>query len=337
MGCKPRIIVTGAAGFLGGRTAKFLAQDPGYVEYDIVATSRRTTRAQELEGAGCGFKAGDLTDLSFCNDLTKQAEIVIHCAALSAPYGDYAEFYKSNYIATGHLLKASVENGVKKFIFISTPSIYFTFSDRFNVKETDPLPRKMPNNYAKTKLMAERKVVSLNGRGIETIALRPRAIIGAEDSVIFPRLLKAYASGKLRIIGPGQNVADLTCARNVIEAIVCAIHAPNESMGAAYNISNGAPVQLWDEINYLLNGLGYPPVKKRIPYGVIRAISLLTELLYKIKRSRSEPVLTSYGIGMLSKSLTMDISLARIKLGYAPVQTTREGIDEFLRWYKNSL
>src|SRR5207344_2649032 len=114
---------------------------------------------------------------------------------------------------------------------------------------------------------------------------RPRAIIGAEDSVIFPRLLNAYLGGKLRIIGKGNNIVDLTCARNVIEAVICALRAPGEAMGLAYNISNEEPVLLWNEINYLLGELSYPPVKKTVPYPVIRAFAWLTEALSKINGS----------------------------------------------------
>ena len=92
------ILVTGAAGFLGGRTAKFLAEYFG--EYQIVATSRRDTRALEFINHNCHFVPGDLCNFEFCESVLKHTEIVIHCAALSAPFGPYESFYQSNYIAT---------------------------------------------------------------------------------------------------------------------------------------------------------------------------------------------------------------------------------------------
>jgi nucleoside-diphosphate-sugar epimerase len=63
------------------------------------------------------------------------------------------------------------------------------------VKESDKLPEKMINSYAATKLLAEQLVLSQNNNNFQTIALRPRAIIGAEDTVIFPRVLEAYNKG----------------------------------------------------------------------------------------------------------------------------------------------
>jgi nucleoside-diphosphate-sugar epimerase len=52
-------------------------------------------------------------------------------------------------------------------------------------------------------------------------------------------------------------------------------------------------------------------------------------------KSNKEPSLTKYGIGILAKSMTLDISKARTQLNYHPVMTTHEGINEFIQWYKN--
>jgi len=220
------VVITGASGFLGGRTTKFLSQQ--FPNFQIIATSRRDNRAEEFVANNCLFKRGDLTIPAFCEELVKGTDIVVHCAALSSPFGSYNSFYDSNFLATKYLLDASIKNGVKKFIFISTPSIYFDFKDRFNIKESDPLPATLVNHYASTKLLAERYVLNANEKGIQTIALRPRAIIGAEDTVIFPRILEAHNKGKLKIIGDGKNSCDLTCVRNVIEAIICSINAPSD-------------------------------------------------------------------------------------------------------------
>jgi nucleoside-diphosphate-sugar epimerase len=225
---------------------------------------------------------------------------------------------------------------VKKFIFISTPSIYFNFSDRFNVKESEPLPKKMVNAYADTKRMAEEYVLSKNNQGIQTIALRPRAIIGAEDTVIFPRVLEAYKSGRLKIIGDGQNICDLTCAQNVIEAIGCAIAAPDAAYGEAFNITDGASVNFWDAVNFALTSLGYHRVEKKIP----KTIALLAAALIEKKalwfHPQKEPSLTQYGVGILCLNFTLSIQKAQELLKYQPKMTTMEGIEEYILWHKKN-
>jgi nucleoside-diphosphate-sugar epimerase len=332
---KQKIVVTGAAGFLGGRTAKFLASH--FPDYQIMATSRRSNRIDEMSAHNCNFLAGDLCHINFCEALTEQTEIVIHCAALSSPFGRYDSFYQSNFIATQTLLNASIKNGVKKFIFISTPSIYFTYTDRFNVGEADELPMKMVNNYAQTKLLAEKLVLEKNNFGIETIALRPRAIIGAEDTVIFPRVLEAYHKGKLKIVGNGKNICDFTCVRNVIEAIVCAIEAPKKAYGEAYNITDGEAVNFWEALTYALTALELIAPTQRVPKKLALFAASLLEFKAKILHEKKEPPLTKYGVGILANNFTLDITKAKELLNYQPVMKSFEGINEYVLWHKNQL
>lgn len=330
---KKRIVVTGASGFLGGRTVKYLAVH--FNEYDIIATSRRDHRAAELSAHGCHFLAGDLCDSKLCDAITQNAEIVVHCAALSSPFGPYDSFYQSNFVATKTLFEASIKQGVKKFIFISTPSIYFNYTDRFDVSEAEKLPGKMVNHYAQTKLMAEQLVLQSNGKGIQTIALRPRAIIGAEDTVIFPRILEAYHRGTLKIVGSGQNKCDFTCVQNVVEAILCAIDAPENAYGEAYNITDGEAVHFWEALNYALNALELKPPTQKVPKILAVLAAGFMELKAQLWRSEKEPPLTRYGVGILANHFTLDISKAKKMLNYHPVMKTFEGINEYITWHKN--
>lgn len=331
---KTNIIITGASGFLGGRTAAFFAQN--LPQYQVIATSRTDGKKSSLEKLGCQYVLGDLQDQSFCNSITKDASIVIHCAALSSPYGKYEKFRQSNILATQNLLYASTVNRVNKFIYISTPSIYVSFNDRFNVSENDPLPKKMVNDYARTKLIAEKLVLAANSDTFSTIALRPRAIIGAEDTVIFPRIFEAYKKGKLKVIGSGNNVCDLTCVRNVIEAITLSIDADHEAYGQAYNITDGKSVDFWQTLNGALNQLGYQNIDKKVNKKIAMFAASVIERYYKTFKPNSEPAITKYGIAILADNFTLDISKAKNLLRYKPVMTSEDGINEFIKWYKKT-
>lgn len=328
----PQLLITGASGFLGGRTAAHFAKLP---QYSVRATSRSTKKEANLTQLGCEFVPGDLTDPAFVTQLVEGMDTIVHCAALSSPYGVRSAFESANVLATEILLQAARNAGVSKFIFISTPTVYVDLTSKFNVKESDPLPKNPVNRYAETKLQAERIVLANNSQGIQTVALRPRAIIGAEDTVIFPRVLNAYEKGKLKIVGKGDNLCDLTCVRNVIEAIHCAMHAPDHAYGEAYNITNGEPVNFWEMLNYALESLGYNRVHKKVPKGVAIRVASLVESYYKLFHPHKEPTLTAYGIAVLADHFTMDISKAQSLLKYKPVMTTKEGIDEFIAWHKN--
>jgi nucleoside-diphosphate-sugar epimerase len=195
----------------------------------------------------------------------------------------------------------------------------------------------MVNHYAQTKLLAEKLVLENNNNGIETLALRPRAIIGAEDTVIFPRVLEAYYNGKLKIIGDGKNVCDFTCVRNVIESIICAIEAPKIAFGEAYNITDGEPCNFWEALNYALNALELTPPVKRVPKFLALFAANLIELKVKLLNGKKEPPLTKYGVGILSNHFTLNITKAKEKLNYKPIMNTFEGINEYILWHKSQL
>ena len=79
---------------------------------------------------------------------------------------------------------------IKKIIFISTPSIYFTGKDRCNISENEPLPDRQASNYSKTKLISETELMALQQEGYKVIIFRPRALYGPFDNTIIPYILR---------------------------------------------------------------------------------------------------------------------------------------------------
>jgi nucleoside-diphosphate-sugar epimerase len=77
---------------------------------------------------------------------------------------------------------------------------------------------------------------------------------------IFPRLLNMQRKGRLAIIGDGLNKVDFTSVQNLNEALLSSLLAAGSALGKAYNISNGAPVPLWDVVNYVMRKMEVPQV-----------------------------------------------------------------------------
>ncbi len=325
-----KVLLTGATGFLGYRTLEKLVNLDN-VEH-IKATGRVLKNTHKVDHPKVEYKLGDLTDPLFVEALMTEVDCVIHAAALSSPWGKREAFVKANVISQINLIDAGKKNSIKKYIFISTPSMYFEIKDKFNIKESDPLPEKFINAYAETKRMAE---IALEESGIPYVILRPRALTGRGDNVIMPRLIRAYDEGKLKVIGDGENIADLTSVANVADAIILSLNANEKGINNTYNITNGAPVKLWDSIADVLRKLDKEPPIKKIPFWIVKITAQLMELKSKATNMK-EPTLTKYGVGTLAKSLTMDISKAKNLLKYEPKVSTEEAIDEFVKWYKKN-
>jgi nucleoside-diphosphate-sugar epimerase len=127
----------------------------------------------------------------------------------------------------------------------------------------------------------------------------------------------------------------LTSVENVADAIILAIYAPQNAMNEIYNITNGEPVNLWDNINDVLTALGKQLNTKKIPTFVAKSLAQILELKSKLTDYK-EPALTNYSIGTLTQSFTLDISKAKKLLNYIPRISTQQSMNEFVNWYKNN-
>jgi nucleoside-diphosphate-sugar epimerase len=258
---------------------------------------------------------------------------VVHCAALAAPWGPRPAFTLANVVATEAIVAACLEAGVARLVHLSSPSLYMGAGDREQVREDDLLPPPI-NHYAATKREAELRVLAATTQGLRSIILRPRAIFGPGDTTIFPRVLRALESGRLPVIGDGQNRVDLTYLDNAVQAVERALEAPDAACGQIYNISNGETVRLWDVLRWLCRELQLPPPRGRLPRPAAALLGSALELLHRTLRPHVEPALTRYNVEVLACSMTLDITRARTLLGYAPNVSVDEGLRRFVVWWK---
>lgn len=323
-----QIVVTGATGFLGSRIVEKLVE---LGKYDrIIAAGRTLKEEHAIQAPSVEYRLGDLQDPEYCQQLVAGASHLVNCASLSSPWGSAAEFYRANVLTQENLILAAKKAGIQRFVYISTPSIYFTFYDRYDIKESDPLPKKLVNQYAITKLKADKM---LEQSGLSYISLRPRALVGRGDTVIMPRMIRAYEEGRLRIIGDGKNLAELTAVSNVVQAVLLSLEAPEAHCGEVYNVTNGQAVNLWEAINHTLERMGLEPVRQKIPYWLAYRIAWIMEWVSKTFQGGKEPPLVRYSVGILAQNMTINIEKIKNRLGYHPQQTTYEAIDEFVEWY----
>ncbi len=323
-----KILVTGATGFLGGCVLSKL--ETAFGSGNVMGTGRNPERIRTMIQAGHQIIGGNLSDPLFVSSHFQGITHVVHCAAKSSLWGSYDSFYQDNVVATQNLLQHIPY--LQRIIFISTPSLYFEFSDKFLIREDDVLPKRFVNYYAKTKYLAEQEVLGCHKKGLVRVIIRPRAIIGAGDTNIVPRVIRAYKAGRLRVIGDGNNVCDFTSVKNVAHAVSLAISTPNDIDGRVFNLTDDKPLAIWQLVEQTLKELGYQPKLSIVNYRLVYMIATMSELFHKML-GMGEPVLTRYGVGLLRYSQTLDISRAKRYLGYQPIITTEESIAEFVADY----
>ena len=307
-----RALVTGATGGLGLALVESLLGEG----YAVRATGRRQAVAPRLAALGAEVVLADLEQADL-GPLCAGMDVVFHAAALSSPWGPDEVFQRTNVGVTERLLAAAREAGVERFVFVSSPSIYTAMEDRIRLTEDDPPAARPMNAYARTKLEAERRVLSADGGGMRTTAIRPRALIGPDDAVLLPRVIRLVERGRFPLFRGGLGEVELTDVRDGARALVLADRAEGAG-GQAFNISGGRPVSVKTLALALSEALDRPIRLVPIPMPVARLAASTAERVASLLPGRPEPPMTPYSLAALAYSQTFDLSRAERVLGYRP-------------------
>ncbi|MFP7761650.1 NAD-dependent epimerase/dehydratase family protein [Marisediminicola sp. LYQ85] len=307
-------LVTGASGFLGG----YVVRDLRAHGYDVIASGRNAAALP----AGATF-----VDALARADLGRTVDVVVHCAALSSPWGRWSEFEHANVTGTARVLEFARRVGSRRLVHISSPGIYAAPRDRVGIREHEVDPRHPMNFYIRSKLEAEALLQGAAAEGVqpEIVMLRPRGIIGRGDPSLVPRILRVHERFGIPLVHGGHGLVDLTAVENVALAVRLAVEAPGVH-GQAFNITNGDPRPFGAVLEQLLAGLGIEPRYRRVPATVAYGVAALLEAVCGVLPGHPEPPVTRYTVTTIAQSQTLDISRARDLLGYRPAVTLDQSL-----------
>jgi nucleoside-diphosphate-sugar epimerase len=287
----------------------------------VIATGRDELKLARL---------GALGARTFAFDLRAQqapqlpgADALVHCAALCAPWGRDADFHRANVIGTHTALHLARSGGAQRFVFISTPSIYFRFADQVGVREDTPLPPPV-NAYARSKREAEQLVLAATD--LDPIILRPRGLYGAGDTTLLPRLISTARARPLPLMRDGRATTDLTHVDDVVTAILAALKAKSPAQ-RIFNISGGEALNVRDVAERAAARAGITVRWRKVPASLVLTAARAMETYSRIHAAHPEPAITAYGAALFAFTQTLDISTAQAELGWTPAIRFSEGLD----------
>ena len=308
-----KYLVTGAAGFIGRSiAAALIARGDAVRGVDNFATGKR----ENLLGLeAMEFIEGDLADGHVCSEACAGVDVIFHEAALPSVPRSVLDPVGSNVAcvdATVNLLWAAKEAGVRRVVYAASSSAY---------GDTPTLPKHeamLPNPispYAVAKLTGEYYMRSFaRVYGMETVSLRYFNIFGPYQDptsqysgvlAVFCR--KMLAGEQPTIYGDGETSRDFTFIENAVRANLLAAEAPAEKVsGQVMNVATGMRTTLNEVVELLRPLTGYDGP---VAYAPERA-------------------------GDIKHSLA-DVSLAKERMGYAPVVDFGEGLRRTVRWYRD--
>lgn len=289
------IAVTGASGFCGSHVAAAAAARGA----DVLCVGRRPGPVGRHRPWDAAREVPDLSG----------ADLVVHCAAaVGDPLpGSPAEaaMRAVNVDGTARLLRAAAGRPV---VWVSSASVYAPGTGRSRVTEDHPV-RGHLNAYGRTKAAGE--ALALDGGAV---VLRPRAVYGAGDPHLVPRLLSRVRRGLLLLPGPSVRLS-LTAVENLADACLLAADWPP----GAYNIADPVPYDRDEAVRAVLRAHRVRARVGHVPLPVARAAAGAAQTLARL-RPHAEPPLTRYAVDQLAHSVVLDVSRAR-SLGWTPHRT----------------
>lgn len=310
-------LVTGGAGFIGSGLCEALLNMGHAVRcLDDLSTGREENVAGLRGDTNFTFISGDVRDLTTCVEASVGADYVLHQAAWgSVPRSiEHPVLYgEINIKGTLNMLEASRRNGVRKFVYASSSSVY---------GDSEILPKKEGSEgrplspYALTKRVCEEYgTLYAHAYGLDTYGLRYFNVFGRRQdpdgpyAAVIPRFIRQLLRGEAsRIDGDGLQSRDFTYVDNVIEANLKACHAAHEDAGEVMNVAFGGRETVMEVYHHLAEALGI----------------------------NAEPVFGPERPGDVRHS-SADITKARALLGYDPSYSFADGITLAIDWYKEHL
>lgn len=321
MPSQKKILITGGAGFIGSNFARYMLD--AYPDYRIVVLDALTyagsvtnlpDEAVNAPDSRLSFIYGDVGNASLVDHIVREVDWVVHFAAetnVTRSIYDMLPFLETDIIGTQVLCNAilNAKDKVERFIYISTSEVYGTAHGEL-MNEEHALNPASP--YAAAKCGADRLVYSLwNTFDLPTIIVRPFNNYGPYQHLekLMPRMITSNLLGEpLRVHGDGSAARDYVHVHDTCRALDLILHHPSTDLiGEVLNVATGRHRSVLEITQDICTHMGLG--------------------MDKIEFVGNRP-------GQVTRH-TGDARKIKSLLGWEPVMTWDEGVEQMIAWYKS--
>jgi nucleoside-diphosphate-sugar epimerase len=321
---RKKIFVTGAGGFIGYHLSNFLASKG----HTVIGVDLHYPRHSE-GGYQNGFRAvtSDFRNWDLLEDLAQGVDIVFHLASahLQTNLPD-SEYWDINVHSIRPLMKFAFENGVRRFVHVSSVGVYGNL-DAWPADETTSC--KPQSIYGETKLAGEAEVMKFSAEyGFPVVILRPAWVYGAGC----PRTLKIYRTlrkGRFIMIGSGDNLRHPVYISDMLSAFFLAMDSES-AVGETFIIGGDRAITTAELVETFCKVFVLPKPGIKIPLSLGKVIVSGVETLFYLVRM--DPPLSKRSLEFFHTNNSFDILKAKNTLGFSPRYSFEEGLNETQQW-----
>jgi nucleoside-diphosphate-sugar epimerase len=244
------VLITGAAGFIGCRTAELLRLADGW---DVCALVHNPGSASRLARLPVEMVQGTLCSRDDVERAVEGCEAVVHCA-YGKSWGCRREIFAVTVEGTRLLAEAARKAGVRRFVHLSTIAVHGT-RQRGALEETSPVQPDR-DDYAEGKAKAEKVVARAVQQGLPAVVLRLANVYGPFSQPFTVRPVRHLAEGLPVLVGRGDTPSNTVYVDNVVAAIRGGLEVDDERVvGQVFMITDGDDVSWADFHGYYARAL----------------------------------------------------------------------------------
>ena len=323
-----KVLLTGSSSLLGAETARRLT-----TRGDTVVTLQRRP-AEVAVDLGLDEHLGDVTDPTVVAQAVAGADAVIHLAARVGVVGSREDFFTTNVVGTRTVLAAAHDAGVRRFVFVSSPSVAHTGASIAGQGAQPADPRRAKGEYSRSKALAEQEVLAADAEGFATLAVRPHLVWGPGDTQLVGRIVERAREGRLGLVAGGRALIDTTYIDNAADALAAAADRAEVAHGGAFVVSNGQPRTVEEMVTAICASAGVPGPSVSVPKPVAWLGGAVAETVWKAARRDDDPPMTRFLAGQLGTAHWFDLRETRRVLQWSPQVGLDEGFERLRAYYR---